>query len=535
VLLLVAALGSGAAAWAQDGAAAAPATLAGSQREVPVRLANRVVTVLRVPFFGIAPEDRARRAERAIDEVLGRGGPGTVAVRVEPQGNVISIDATPVLILAPGDVDALGGETLEAAAKRAADALGRSIAETDEARDHRRMVLALAASAAATFVLALGLWLVWSLRRRLEAKLAAALNRKVQANPVSGALGLQHARLLGFARWLAGAVGWLLAALLVYEWVTFVLMRFPYTRVWGEQLDQFLFGIARQLGAGVLRALPELAVALVIFLIARGVIAAVAPIFDRAQHGRAHVGWLDPDIAGPTRRLFSLAVWLFAIVMAYPYLPGADTDAFKGVSVLVGLMLTLGGSSLVGQAASGLILMYSRTLRVGEYVRIGEQEGTVHELGTFTTKIRTGLGEELTLPNALILGTVTRNYSRSVKGPGYIVDTIVTIGYDTPWRQVEAMLVEAARRTPGVLEDPPPRVFQTALSDFYVEYRLVAQAIPSRPRPRAEVLNSLHGNVQDVFNEFGVQIMSPHYLGDPAAAKVVARAHWHAAPARAPE
>jgi small-conductance mechanosensitive channel len=159
----------------------------------------------------------------------------------------------------------------------------------------------------------------------------------------------------------------------------------------------------------------------------------------------------------------------------------------------------------------------------------------VVELGAFTTKIRTGLGEELTISNSTIAGGITKNYSRAVKGRGFVVDTVVTIGYDTPWRQVHAMLVEAARRTTGILENPAPVVFQTGLSDFYPEYRLVAQAVPSDPRPRAIVMSDLHANIQDVFNEYGVQIMSPHYLGDPADAKVVAPANWYPAPARKPE
>jgi small-conductance mechanosensitive channel len=116
-----------------------------------------------------------------------------------------------------------------------------------------------------------------------------------------------------------------------------------------------------------------------------------------------------------------------------------------------------------------------------------------------------------------------------------VVDTTVTIGYDTPWRQVEAMLLEAARRTAGILRDPVPQVFQTALSDFYPEYRLVAQAIPSQPRPRAELLSVLHGNIQDVFNEYGVQIMSPHYFADPHEEKCVPRDQWYAAPAQPPK
>lgn len=217
--------------------------------------------------------------------------------------------------------------------------------------------------------------------------------------------------------------------------------------------------------------------------------------------------------------------------MAYPYIPGSSTDAFKGVSVLLGLMISIGASGVVGQAASGLILMYTRSFRTGEYVKIADYEGTVVEMGMFTTRIRTGLGVELEVPNAFALSNVSRNYSRAVKGDGVVLDTTVTIGYDAPWRQVQSMLIEAAHRTPGTVRDPEPRVFQTALSDFYVEYRLVCQAVPGDPRSRAELLSALHANVQDAFNENGVQIMSPHYLGDPAEPKIVPRDRRHEIPA----
>jgi small-conductance mechanosensitive channel len=282
---------------------------------------------------------------------------------------------------------------------------------------------------------------------------------------------------------------------------------------------------------GILGAIPGLGVAVAIYFIARGVTAFMRRVLRRMATPSTF-SWLNHETLQPTQRLVSLAVWLFALAMAYPYLPGAGTDAFKGLSVLIGLMISLGASSVVGQAAAGLILTYTRTLRPGEFVRIGEYEGTVTELGMFTTRIRTGLGEVLTLPNSMITNTVTKNYSRTVQGAGYVVDTVVTIGYDTPWRQVEAMLLEAARRTQGILEDPAPQVFQTALSDFYPEYRLVAQAIPREPRPRAELLSMLHANIQDVFNEYGVQIMSPHYLGDPQAEKWVPRDKWYKAPAQ---
>jgi len=505
---------------AEAGAAAASAPAAAGDAVVTVL--NRPIAVFRSSLFGVPPEVRARRTQRRIDELLERGGAGVVTIDRQPQGHVLMIDGALGLVVAPGDVDGSVGETLESAALRAQEALQRSIAETRESRNHGLLLKSAAWAALATVGAAMLGWSILRLQRTLVAKTTSLVSRRAEAVQVVGAPLLRITWLHGFVRWLVNALVWLALALLAYQWLAFVLSRFAYTRAWGETLGSYFAGVAGQLLLAVAHALPDLLVALLIFLIARGATAVLKPVFDRIEAGYGNFSWLDRDTVAPTRRLVNIGVWLFAIVMAYPYIPGSGSEAFKGMSVLVGLMITLGGSGLVGQAASGLILMYSRTLRVGEYVQVNGQEGTVTELGSFTTKVRTGLGEEITIPNAVVLGTTTKNYSRAVKGAGYVVDTVVTIGYDTPWRQVEAMLVDAARRTDGVLADPPPRVFQTALSDFYVEYRLVCQAIPEQPRPRAEVLNALHANVLDVFNAAGVQIMSPHYLGDPAEPKVVA-------------
>jgi small-conductance mechanosensitive channel len=310
-----------------------------------------------------------------------------------------------------------------------------------------------------------------------------------------------------------------------------MLARFPYTRPWSERLDGYLIGVVVDILQAIVGAVPGLGVAIAIFFLARSLISLIEGFLERLAVGDSPPRWLDAEAMPTTRSLAGLVIWLFALAMAYPYLPGAETEAFKGLSVLLGLMVSLGASSLVGQAAAGLIVTYTRTIRMGEYVRVGEHEGTVTELGMFTTRIRTGTGQELALPNSLITGTTIQNYSRVVQGRGFVVDTKVTIGYDTPWRQVEAMLIEAARRTPGVLPDPAPRVFQTALSDYYPEYLLVAQATAMKAKPRAETMSALHRNIQDVFNEYGVQIMSPHYMADPAATKVVPPERWHEPPA----
>jgi small-conductance mechanosensitive channel len=492
--------------------------------EAPVVVFNRTVTVFRAPMFGISPESRARRTTGIIDGLLALGGPGVVTTQAEPQGNLLLIDGELAVIITAADVDRIGGETLEVSTQRAVAALQLVINETRESRDHALLLRELLNAALGTAVLVGVVMLVLFVRRAIRGRLGRLAERAAAVTRVGGTQVVTTDRLLPFANRVLTIAAWTVIVISVYRWLSFVLSQFPYTRPWGESLRGFFFAKGGDLIAGAVSAVPGLAVAVFILLLARAVIGMVTPFFDRAGRGDSTFTWLDRDTAHPTKRLFALA-------MAYPYLPGSQSQAFQGISVLLGLMVTFGGSNLFGQAASGLILMYSRTLRVGEYVRVDAHEGTVTELGSFTTRVRTGLGEELTLPNSLVLGTVVKNYSRTVKGHGYIVDTTVTIGYDTPWRQVEAMLVEAAHRTPGILDDPAPRVFQTALSDFYPEYRLVCQAIPHEPRPRAAVLAALHANIQDVFNEYGVQIMSPHYLGDPSEAKVVPKEKWHTPPA----
>ena len=217
--------------------------------------------------------------------------------------------------------------------------------------------------------------------------------------------------------------------------------------------------------------------------------------------------------------------------MPCPFLPGSDSDVFKGVSVFIGLIVSLGSSGVVNQVMSGFTLTYSRALRVGDFVKIGDMEGTVEHVGALSTKVKTPRREEITIPNAVVMSQATVNYSRHADSEGVFVPTSVTIGYDAPWRQVRALLLLAAERTAGVRKEPKPMVRQAALHDFYVEYVLLVAL--ERPQMRGPVLDALHANIQDAFNEFGVQIMSPHYESDPGAPKVVPKSRWHDTPAPA--
>lgn len=499
--------------------------------EAPLVVFNRPVFVFRSEFLGASAAIRAQRAQSNLSEAIETEGDLSIGIKDDPNGKLVMIGGTRAFVITPGDIDPLTHQNIDEASRQVIRRLEQVVAEAREARSVEAIIKALGISALATVIYLVLLSAIGRLRTWLASRFLDIAARKAATLSIGGTQLIEKGHLLPIVQRLFDLVRWLVIGLLSYQWFSFLLSRFPYTRAWGERLNGYLIGVAESLFTGIIGAIPGLGVAIAIFMLARFSTNFLSRVLERLSQGQTGLGWLAPDTMPTTRRLFNIAIWLFAVAMAYPYLPGSHTEAFRGLSVLLGLMISLGASSIVGQGAAGLILTYTRTIRPGEYVRIGEHEGTVTTMGMFTTTIRTGLGEELTIPNSLITGTITKNYSRAVLGHGYVIDTTVTIGYDTPWRQVEAMLIEAAQRTPGILQSPRPQVFQTALSDYYPAYRLVAQAVPSEPRSRAEVLSMLHANIQDVFNQYGVQIMSPHYMDDTDEPKVVKPENWYPAPA----
>jgi small-conductance mechanosensitive channel len=483
---------------------------------VQAYLNQRAVAAFRADELGDTAAERAALAQQAMVEALAAGGPGVVTRMDAANAVRFDIDGRPVFFITTSDVGAARGTgALAAAAHQAQQRLQLAVAEHREMHDPRQFGIGLASALAASVVA----WVLLKLLLRAQRGVRAKLLGAVHGHQGAWVPYLQHAR--SVLSWVTAALAWALGLLLAELWLTFVLRQFAYTRPWGERATTWLLELGGSFFGAIAGALPGLTVAVLIFLLARLATRAAALFLERVALGETELGWLDADTAMPTRRLVNVVIWLFALAMAYPYLPGSHSDAFKGVSVLAGLMLSLGASGVVGQAMSGFSLMYSRSLRVGEYVKIGETEGTVAELGLFAARIHTGMGEEVSLPNTVIFSQPVRNFSRLVQGGRFVLHTAVTIGYGTPWRQVHAMLLEAARRSPGVAQEPAPLVVQTALSDFYVEYRLCAQSTLAAAQRRVEAMSALHANVLDVFNENGVQIMSPHYRSDPPEAAVV--------------
>ena len=502
-------------------AASAPAELT---------IANRTIFTLRGDVSGASPADRVKAIRIGVAALVEHGGPLVVTTRELPEGIAVLVDGNFAFRVLNSDVNPESGETTREVADLAVRNFSRALGELREGGDSRAMLIAAGYSLLATLVLAGLLWLLTLAYSRLARRVRGAVQRRAArlgpgwASHVVGTAGLENLATVPLR-----LAAWAIALLLVYEWVGLVLGLFPYTRPWGEGLLGNLLDALGRFGTEILAAIPGLLFVVLIFLVTRFVVRVMRVFFDGVQAGRVNVAWVDETTARPTGRLLTAIIWLFALVAAYPYLPGSGSEAFKGIGVFVGLMLSIGASGIVNQAVSGLMLMYTKALRPGEFVQIGDTEGTVTSVGFLTTRIETLRHEEVNIPNAFIAGNVTRNYSRLAGDGGIRVATKVTIGYDAPWRQVQAMLQIAAERTGGAAKDPPPRVLQTALQDFYVEYTLLVSL--ANPAQKFAMLNELHANIQDVFNEHGVQIMSPNYEADPEQPKIVPRDRWFTPPA----
>ncbi len=517
---------------------AKPAAVASDEAQRTVLFNQRKVVMFRATLLGDSPVDRAELAREALKAALVKPGPGLVTRTMLGESVKFEVDGQVVFFLVADDLlRSRSPGLLEAVSQEVLQKLQLAVNETKESSDPKKLAIGLAYSAAATVLAFVLMRLIFWLRRKVGLRIKAVLQADAKRPDSRSWMRTYGDHLRMASRFFSTALTWGLVLLLADVWASYVLQQFAITRPWGERSTVWLLSVLEQFALAIAAAVPGLLIAALIFVMARLVSQATRLFLQRVERGDITLTWLDADTAVPTQRLSSVVIWLFALAMAYPYLPGSNSEAFKGVSVLAGLMLSLGASSVVGQALSGFSLMYSHSLRLGEYVKIGDTEGTVVALGLFTTKVHTGLGEAVSLPNSLVFSQPIRNFSRLVQDGQFMVHAMVTIGYATPWRQVQAMLMEAAKRSSGVAQEPSPYVVQTALSDFYVEYRLCAQSNKNAPSRRAEAISQLHANILDVFNENGVQIMSPHYMADPAEPQVVPAGAWaphQAVPIQAP-
>ncbi|HEY2558709.1 MAG TPA: mechanosensitive ion channel domain-containing protein [Caldimonas sp.] len=498
-----------------------------------LRILNRDIVTLRSRLAGATPRVRIERVSERMRELPATAILNDTITAVpfalgEAKGVTFLLGHRPLFSLQEGDVDVEAVQTFDALTQQTQQRLEEVRDAWRELHNERRLVVGVLRTAGATLLLAFLIWsgyrasrgaVKWMEERRdmLAARHPYVDWREFLARIAVGSMQL---------------VRWLVLLGLLYWWAFFVLGSFAVTSPLAHTLGDWLLGKAIWVAEGLLDSLPGLATVLVVLVLTRAAVDVLGYFFQAVQQGRLRVRMFHPETASATYGIFKLLVWALGIVIAYPYVPGSNSDAFKGISVLIGLMVTLGSAGLITQAMSGLVVVYSRSLRKGDFVDINGVQGVVTEVASLATKVVNVRNEEITIPYSVVVSTPIRNYTKLGGSQGTLLTTKVTIGYDAPWRQVHEMLIGAARKTPGVRTTPEPYVYQRALSDFYVEYELFANI--ADPARRIPILSDLHASILDEFNAHGVQIMSPHFALQPRQAVLVEKGDRYAAPAEPP-
>jgi small-conductance mechanosensitive channel len=497
-----------------------------------VRVDGRPILQVR-GVAGFPAAERARGIEQRIVEIAADPGipADAIELRENPRGTAVVMGGRTILTVTDADAEIEELNRQELAGTLLAT-LPRAIQSWRYERSPERRLRNAYVTLGATAALVAVLWLLAALsryaRRYFEQRVAARVKSiGVQSFEVVDANQIKRAMTT-----LPRIAWWLAVAAALYAYLDFILQLFPLTRPLGERLFWLVATPLQTMGLALLRELPNLFFLVVLAVVTRYVLRLIRLYFAAIERGAVKLARFEPEWAIPTYKVLRIFVIAFALVVAYPYIPGSDSAAFKGVSVLLGLLFSLGSSSIIANVIAGYSMTYRRAFRTGDRIRVGEIVGEVLESRVLVTTLRTPKNEVVVVPNTELMNTSVLNYSALARDSGLILHTTVGIGYETPWRQVEAMLLMAADRTPGLKRDPRPFVLQRALGDFCVTYEI--NAYTGDPNTMLQQYSSLHANILDVFNEYGVQIMTPAYEGDPPEPKIVPAEHWHAAPAQPP-
>ena len=346
--------------------------------------------------------------------------------------------------------------------------------------------------------------------RKLKVRIQKLKNTKLKPISIQDYELLDTQRQVNLLIFLSNLLRYVLVFLQLLITVPLLFVIFPQTKGLADTIFSYIWNPVKDILVGIVDYIPNLFTIFIIWYAIKYLVRFVHYLSREIEAGRLKFGGFYPDWAMPTFHIIRFLLYAFMIAMIYPYLPGSRSGVFQGISVFVGLIVSLGSSTVIGNIIAGLVITYMRPFKLGDRIQLNDTTGNVIEKTPLVTRIRTPKNEVVTIPNSFIMSSHTVNYSSSAREYGLIIHSEVTIGYDAPWRQVHQLLIEAALNTPGVIDDPRPFVLETSLSDWYPVYQI--NAYIREADKLAQIYSDLHQNIQDRFNEAGVEIMSPHYM-----------------------
>jgi len=473
----------------------------------PVVVGGRTIFTLQTNLGPFSAQDRATAAGQRIARVAEDLTASVDAITVVDDGSTTAISVGDRILVSVTEADAqIAGRTR---AQLAADYVQSIRAAVTDLRTQYSSRSLLTGGFFTILITGALIALLMALRRLTAAGTRRIERLKIPSIRIQRVELLSEQRIMRILIHLFRFVRLVLVLAALYLYVPLVLSFFPWTREYAPILVEYIVGPLRSAGRAVLDYLPSLFVVIITSVGAYLLIRASYFLFRELGNGTISWPGFYPEWADPTHKIVRFLILALALVVVFPYLPGSSSPAFQGISIFIGILFSLGSSSAIANIIGGVILTYTRAFNIGDRVKIADTIGDVMEKTLLVTRIRTIKNEFITVPNSMVLGSHIINFSSATPSAPLILHTAVTIGYDAPWRKVHELLIAAAGRTSAILKEPAPFVLQTSLDDFFVTYEINAYTVQATRM--AAIYAELHQNIQDCFNEGGVEIMSPHY------------------------
>lgn len=478
---------------------------------VPVIAEGDTLFYLFTKRGGYAPQQRAQMTGAAIEEIGKRFNLRPDSVSIDHSDIVSDLMYGNKVLLSLTDQDALWeGVSRDSLAKERRQnvitKLHEMKAEHSVWRMAKRILYFLLVIVGQYLLFRLTNWLF----RKLKVRILRLKDTKIKPVSIQGYELLDAQKQANLLVFLAGIGRYILMGIQLVITVPLIFIIFPQTEGLAYRLLGYIWNPIRNIFVDIIDYIPNLFTIVVIWYAVKYLVRMVLYLAREIEAGRLKFNGFYPDWAMPTFHIVRFLLYAFMIAMIYPYLPGSKSGVFQGISVFVGLIVSLGSSTVIGNIIAGLVITYMRPFKMGDRIKLNDTTGDIIEKTPLVTRIRTPKNEVVTVPNSFIMSSHTVNYSTSAREYGLIIHSEVSIGYDVPWRLVNQILIDAALNTPGVVDDPRPFVLETSLSDWYPVYQI--NAYIKEAHKMAQIYSDLHQTIQDKFNEAGIEIMSPHYM-----------------------
>lgn len=476
-----------------------------------------VVGVLQDTLFSIytkigssTPKERASNISKKIENLYNDDFLNIDEIKVTKYENSFDIVYKEIIIMSISEADAIWyNHTIKDTAERFKDTIKIAITNAREENSLQKLLIRIALTLGAILLT----WFIIKMVTRLFVK----LDNIIKKNQESWLKDIKYndyvlvstEQALVLVSYIFTGLKIIVYFLLLYITLPIIFSIFPFTRDWADTLFGLIWNPLTNVFKSFISFLPSLFTIIVIYMVMRYFIKFVGYIFNEIKNEKLKINGFHPDWAMPTFGIAKVLLYAFTIVLIFPHLPGSGSNVFKGVSVFVGVLFSLGSSTAIANMVAGLVITYMGSYKIGDRIKIGELKGDVVEKTLLITRLKTIKNEIITVPNSTILASNIINYSSIADENGLILHTTVTIGYDVPWKTVHEALIEAAIRTEALSNTPKPFVLQTSLDDNYVSYEI--NAYTKVVAKQAVIYSELHQNIQDVCNEMGIEILSPHY------------------------